>query len=177
MPSQWLREAGHLCAGLAPRMESTERFHCNEDMREFYRKSINRLFLSLTTGGKRRKKLSEGSAPKSCLNAAQPHWCSEVKCKTVIKNVYTNHHFRFSIRSRPCADRCRGEGMPRRCSSPGNPVQTDCGSGFPSMGKLPPCVVFFSSPAFLEQIRQGCCRGQDARPDGAACPGKSPICY
>lgn len=38
-------------------------------------------------------------------------------------------------------------------------------------------VFFFPSPAFLEQIRQGCCRGQDARPDGAACPGKSPICY
>lgn len=122
-PGRWLGEAVRLCAGLALCTGSTERFHCDEDMGEFYKQSMNRSFLSLTTGGKGREKktLSKGNAPKSCLDAAQPHWCSEAKRRTVIKNVYTDHPFRFSISCRPCADRRSGTGHGTKVLQPRKP--------------------------------------------------------
>jgi len=100
--------------------KSTERFHCDERTREFYRWNVNRVLLSLTMVKRKEMLLSVGSTWKRCLDAAQPHCCANVKCRTTIKKRKYQLSLQI-LRCRPSAGRCvwsGGTGQ-HRSSSPG----------------------------------------------------------
>lgn len=121
--------------GLALYAEDTERICCDEDVGEFYRKGINGLFHSprgKRTTEKTTQRGKRTEVPSECSSASPAR--SEAKCKTVIKKKNNK------CISHPWLQ------IPRwlQSSSPGNPLQTDCGSGFSFHGKTA-CFLFFST--------------------------------